>query len=308
MVNSLLFSRPFSSARLSRCALAVVTVLSPSLPSRAFSPSRVANASSSLRMSSSSFTVAQFPCLSDNYGYLLHDPSTGSTCAIDTPCAKTYKKELDKRGWTLTHIFNTHHHSDHQGGNLELKTDGVTIIGPSNEKREIAGIDKAVSGGDVVEFGSFQANVLDAGGHTHGHIAFYFPNQSTVFTGDCLFSLGCGRMFEGNPKQFWSSLERLRGLPDDTLVYCAHEYTESNGKFALSVEPNNQDLVDRMAIVKSKRARNEPTVPSLLGEEKKANPFLRVDMSDEIRENVGVTDSDSAADAFGKVRRAKDNF
>ena len=267
-----------------------------------------AAAATTATSSTNKLAVAQFPCLDDNYGYLLHDPSTGETCAIDTPCAKAYKKELKQRGWKLTHIFNTHHHYDHQGGNLELKTEGVKIIGPKNEKVEIQGIDTAVCGGDVFEFGNFKGSVLDAGGHTHGHIALYFPDQSAVFVGDCLFPLGCGRMFEGNPTQFWSSLERLRNLPDDTYVYSAHEYTESNGRFALSVEPNNQDLVNRMAIVKSKRSRGEPTVPSLIGEEKRANPFLRCDSSSEIQKNVGITASDSPADAFGKVRKAKDNF
>jgi hydroxyacylglutathione hydrolase len=256
----------------------------------------------------STFTVAQFNCLGDNYGYLLHDPSTGETAAVDTPCGKTYKEELERRGWKLTHILNTHHHHDHTGGNLELKEKGVTIVGPVNEKQKIPGIDKPVGDGDAFEFGNSNVVVMDAGGHTKGHVAYYFPDQSKVFVGDCLFSLGCGKMFEGNPIQFWSSLEGLRALPDDTLVYCGHEYTQSNGKFAMSVEPGNKDLVDRVALVKAKRARNEPTVPSLLGEEKKANPFLRVDFSEEIRKNIGVADDDTPAEAFAKLRKAKDNF
>jgi hydroxyacylglutathione hydrolase len=174
-----------SKRKLSTTVLALVS--SAVGPSAAFST-----------MSSSSFAIAQFPCLGDNYGYLLHDPTTGDTCAIDTPCAKTYQNELAKRNWNLTHIFNTHHHSDHQGGNLELKeTGGVTIMGPKNEKRPISGIDYAVAGGDTVKFGGFEAQVLDAGGHTHGHVAYYFPKQGVVFTGDCLFTLGCGKMFEG---------------------------------------------------------------------------------------------------------------
>jgi hydroxyacylglutathione hydrolase len=257
----------------------------------------------------STFTVAQFPCLNDNYGYLLHDPTTGETAAIDTPDAKPYKEELEKRGWKLTHIFNTHHHYDHTGGNVELKeTGGVTIYGPIKEKEKIKGIDKAVGDGDTVQFGPFKAIVIDVGGHTMGHIAFYFPDQKAVFVGDSLFVLGCGKMFEGTAPQFWKSLKGLRDLPDDTVVYCAHEYTASNAKFAMSVEPNNQDLVDQVAIIKAKRARGEPTVPTVLGEEKKANPFLRVDFSEEIRKNIGVTEADSDAEAFGKLRKAKDNF
>jgi hydroxyacylglutathione hydrolase len=149
---------------------------------------------------------------------------------------------------------------------------------------------------------------MDVGGHTLGHIAYYFPEDKTVFVGDSLFALGCGKMFEGTPSQFWTSLKGLRDLPDDTTVYCAHEYTESNAKFALSVEPGNEALQQRAAEIKSKRSRGEPTVPSLLGEEKKTNPFLRADLSEEIRKNVGVKDVDSDADAFGKVRRAKDTF
>eukprot|EP00980_Cylindrotheca_fusiformis_P008739 scaffold1869_cov122-Cylindrotheca_fusiformis.AAC.1 len=212
-----------SPVRFSGCALAFLTVLSPANNHIWASKQQfVSRNTFGNRMSSTvapTFTVAQFPCRSDNYGFLLHDPETGDTCAIDTPCAKNYKRVLDERGWKLTHIFNTHHHLDHQGGNLELKTEGVTIIGPKSETREIAGMDKAVGGGDDVQFGNFKAKVLDAGGHTHGHIAFYFPEQSTLFSGDCLFSLGCGKMFEGNPSQFWSSLERMRNLPDETIVY-----------------------------------------------------------------------------------------
>ncbi len=171
-----------------------------------------------LRMSSN-FTVAQFRSRSDNYGYLLHDPSTGATAAIDTPDARDYEEELTKRGWTLTHIFNTHHHHDHTGGNLQLKKDKVTIIGPTNEQHKIPGIDRAVGGGDEIQFGNFRGKVIDVGGHTKGHIAYYFPDQSKAFVGDSLFSLGCGRMFEGTPDQFWASLKRLRDLPDDTLIY-----------------------------------------------------------------------------------------
>lgn len=195
------------------------------------------------------------------------------------------------------------------GGNEQLKSlGGVKIVGPKNEQSKIPGIDVAVGEGDVVEFGGSSGRVMDVGGHTLGHIAYYFPEEKKVFVGDSLFALGCGKMFEGTPSQFWSSLQRLRNLPDDTTVYCAHEYTESNAKFALSVEPGNQGLQQRVADVKAKRSRGEPTVPSLMGDEKKTNPFLRVDLSDEIRKNVGVKDGDSDSDAFGKVRRAKDTF
>mmetsp|Transcript_10960 Transcript_10960/g.16936 ORF Transcript_10960/g.16936 Transcript_10960/m.16936 type:complete len:344 (-) Transcript_10960:73-1104(-) len=255
-----------------------------------------------------SFTVAQFLCLSDNYGYLIHDDATGHTAAVDTPDAYAYKKELDKRGWKLTHIFNTHHHSDHVGGNLELKTDGVQIYGPAKEQNRIPGIDVAVNEGDTFEFGGTKGTIMDVGGHTLGHIAFHFPDDSAVFVGDALFSLGCGRMFEGTPPQFWNSLKKMRTLPDETTIYCAHEYTESNAKFAASVEPGNAQLMARVAEIKDKRSRGEPTVPSKMGEEKATNPFLRIDISNELRKNVGVVENDSEADAFAKVRRAKDTF
>jgi len=256
------------------------------------------------------YTVAQFPCLGDNYGYLLHDETTGHTAAIDTPCAKTYQAELDKRGWKLTHIFNTHHHWDHTGGNIELKNawNDVKIFGPALEKERIPGIDVPLNEGDKVTFGSSQGDVIDVGGHTKGHIAYHFGETSQAFVGDSLFSLGCGRMFEGNPKQFWESLQKLRSLPDNTQIYCAHEYTESNAKFALSVEPGNADLQARAEIVKELRASGKPTVPTMLRDEKKTNPFLRVDISDEIKKNVGAKEGDSDADVFYRVRVAKDNF
>lgn len=258
----------------------------------------------------STFGIAQFPCLSDNYGFLLHDPETGETAAIDVPCGRTYRSVLDERGWKLTQIFNTHHHNDHTGGNMELKGayDGVTIHGPEAER--IPGIDVKLNGGDDVEFGNgkFKAKVIDVGGHTKGHIAYYFPEQSCVFVGDSLFSLGCGRMFEGTPSQFWASLLRLRQLPPETTVYCAHEYTQANAKFAMSVEPNNSKLAQRVEIIKAKRSRGDSTVPVILSEELETNPFLRVDTSEEIRANIGVQNGDTDAQAFGKLRKAKDNF
>lgn len=285
------------------------------------------------------FQIAQFPCLSDNYGYLIHDVASGHTAAIDTPDAQAYQAELDRRGWTLTHIFNTHHHYDHTGGNMELKQQSaVQVFGPESEK--IPGRDVGLVGGSTVKFGSTQATIIDVGGHTKGHIAYYFENDGTVFVGDSLFSLGCGKMFEGTPDQFWASLKRLRSLPDETVVYwyvsetneclcisfvglillltfshshnsttfSAHEYTMSNAKFAKSVEPNNAELITRIQGIEQLRQANKPTVPSILAEEKRTNPFLRCDISDEIRQNVGVVAGDSEATAFAKVRKAKDMF
>lgn len=238
---------------------------------------------------------------------MIHDPKTGETAAIDTPDADAYKKELSKRGWTLTHILNTHHHHDHVGGNIELKTSGVKIYGPAADGN-IPGMDLPFKDSDTFSFGGAHAKVLDVGGHTVGHIAYYFPEEKCVFAGDSIFALGCGRMFEGTPSQFWTSLQRLRNLPDDTTIYCAHEYTESNARFAMSVEPGNLDLVKRANEVKAKRSRGEPTVPSLMGDEKLTNPFLRGDISSEIRNNVGASDGEDGASVFHKVRLAKDNF
>jgi hydroxyacylglutathione hydrolase len=284
---------------------------------RTFCEAAVSNTNTSNSNNKKMYTVAQFPCLNDNYGYLLHDEETGNTAAIDTPCAKTYQQELDKRGWKLTHIFNTHHHWDHTGGNVELKaaavaaaggTDVIKVYGPAIEKDKIPEIDFALSEGDTVQFGTNEGTIIEVGGHTHGHIAYHFGATAQAFTGDALFSLGCGRMFEGNPTLFWGSLQKLRNLPDNTTIYCGHEYTAANAKFALSVEPGNAHLQARAKQVEEQRAKGEPTVPTLLGEEKKANPFLRVDISEEIRKNVGVEAGDSDAEAFRKVRQAKDSF
>jgi hydroxyacylglutathione hydrolase len=278
--------------------------------------SRMASSSSSTTTSclaagaDSSLTVAQFPCLNDNYGYLVHDNATGETAAIDTPCAATYRQVLQERGWKLTHILNTHHHWDHVGGNVDLKQDGVKVFGPATE--DIPEKDVSLKGGDTFDFGSAaKVQVFDVGGHTKGHIAYYFTERESkrlLFCGDSLFALGCGRMFEGTPAQFWTSLQTLRSFPDDTLVYCAHEYTESNARFALSIEPGNAELQARALDVKQKRSSGQPTVPSTLGEEKRTNPFLRVDCSEEIRRNVGVQSDDTDAEAFRKVRLAKDQF
>jgi len=189
---------------------------------------------------------------------------------------------------------------------MELKTEGVQVYGPASEK--IPGMDVALKDKDTVSFAGENAVVMDVGGHTLGHIAYYFPTQKTAFVGDSLFALGCGRMFEGTPQQYWTTLQSLRNLPDDTVIYCAHEYTESNARFAMSVEPGNPYLVKRVEEIQVKRARGEPTVPSLMGEEKATNPFLRGDVSSEIRKNVGASEGDDGATIFHKIRLGKDRF
>ncbi|MFN3237141.1 MAG: hydroxyacylglutathione hydrolase [Pseudomonadales bacterium] len=251
--------------------------------------------------------VFQFPCLSDNYGYLIHDPANNLTAAIDTPEVAPINQALEAKGWELTHILNTHHHFDHAGGNLELKQQwGCTIVGAKNDAARIPGIDIELSDGDTFQFGDYTATIFDVSGHTLGHIAFYFPSEEVLFSGDALFALGCGRLFEGSPAQMWNSLQKLKALPDSTTVYCAHEYTAANAAFALSVEPDNKDLQARCAEIKALRAANKPTVPSNLGVEKATNPFLRPDSPD-LQKVVGL-DGDDLVAVFAETRKRKDNF
>lgn len=251
--------------------------------------------------------VYQFPCLSDNYGYLIHDAKHGLTATIDTPEVGPINAALESKGWKLTHILNTHHHYDHAGGNLELKEQwGCTIVGSGPDADRIPGIDVKVSDGDTYDFGDYTAEVFDVSGHTIGHIAFYFASEDMLFSGDALFALGCGRLFEGTPDQMWTSLQKLKALPDATTVYCAHEYTAANAAFALSVEPDNGALKTRVEEIRQLRAEGKPTVPSNLGVEKATNPFLRPD-SPHLQDTVGVNGSDLVA-VFAETRRRKDNF
>lgn len=252
--------------------------------------------------------IVLVPCLSDNYAPLLHDPTTGATAVVDTPEAGPIARALKDRGWRLTHILNTHHHWDHTGANLELKKQfGCEIVGPAAEAKAIPGIDQQVAEGDEVRIGSFTGRVLDVGGHTLGHIAYHFPNEKALFAGDALFTLGCGRMFEGTFPQFWTSLSKLRDLPDDTVFYCAHEYTASNARFATSVDPNGADLQRRVEVITKLRDKNMPTVPSLLGHEKLTNPFLRAG-TEEMRESMDLPLETQDVQVFAALRRAKDNF
>ncbi|MBS0475396.1 MAG: hydroxyacylglutathione hydrolase, partial [Proteobacteria bacterium] len=187
--------------------------------------------------------IHQFPCLSDNYGYLLHDPETGETTCIDTPDADAYLREAAANGWQITQIWNTHWHPDHAGGNAAIQAaTGCMVIGPQEVERLGAAPNRVVRNGDVVRLGEWDARVIDVGGHTSGHIAYYLPDAAVAFVGDSVFALGCGRMFEGTPDQFWASLERIKALPPATLLYCAHEYTASNARFALHADPDNADL------------------------------------------------------------------
>lgn len=251
--------------------------------------------------------IHQIPVLDDNYVYLAHDPASGATGVVDPAVVDPVMDAAAQKGWNITHIINTHHHGDHTGGNLEIKAStGCTIVGPRADKDRIPGIDIEVGDGDTFMLGEATAQVFDVPGHTNGHIAFWFEDSDALFCGDTLFALGCGRVFEGTMDEMWSSLSKLNALPGSTRIFCAHEYTQANGRFALSVEPNNRALVDRMAEIDNKRQNGIPTVPSTLAEEWETNPFLRPDSAD-LQQTVGLVGSEAAA-VFAETRRRKDNF
>lgn len=258
-------------------------------------------------MGATTLQVHQFPCLGDNYGYLVHDAASGETAVIDTPEVGPIMDALKETGWTLSHILNTHHHFDHAGGNLEIEAKtGCTVVGPRAEAGKIPGIVTKVGDGDEVRLGNQIAKVFDVPGHTAGHIAYWFQDSGIAFVGDTLFALGCGRLFEGTPEQMWSSLQKLMSMPDDTIIYCAHEYTQSNAAFALSVEPQNAALIDRSKQIDTLRAKGKPTVPSTLGLEKQTNPFLRPTSKD-LQETIGKLGA-TTVEVFAETRRLKDNF
>ncbi|MTJ80934.1 MAG: hydroxyacylglutathione hydrolase [Telmatospirillum sp.] len=251
--------------------------------------------------------IEQIPVLSDNYVYLVHDPDSGATAVVDPAVAEPVQDALARHGWTLTHILNTHHHNDHTGGNLALqKATGAVVVGSRQDAQRIPGITVKVGDGDSFLLGSKAAMVMDVPGHTVGHIAYWFPESHALFCGDTLFAMGCGRLFEGSAAQMWASLSKIRSLPDDTAVYCAHEYTQSNARFARTVERDNPDLTARIADIDARRGRGLPTVPSSLGLEKKTNPFLRADV-DSVKRGVGLPDEDPPL-VFAEIRRRKDAF
>jgi len=230
----------------------------------------------------------QFPCRTDNFGVLIHDAASGLTASIDAPETAAVRRALGDMGWRLTHIFTTHHHADHTDGNLELKSEtGCKIVGPRAESAKIPGVDAVYAGGDLLEFGNFKAKVLDTPGHTLGHISLWFEEAKVAFVGDTLFSLGCGRIIEGNPQMMWASLCTLAALPAETSFHCGHEYTEANARFALTIEPGNAALQARAAEVRALRAAGKPTLPATIGAELAANPFLRPH-STEIRKRLAM--------------------
>ncbi|MAK61379.1 MAG: hydroxyacylglutathione hydrolase [Ponticaulis sp.] len=254
----------------------------------------------------SAIEIHMFPCLSDNYGYLVHEPKSGETTCIDTPDADRILSEAGKKSWNITQIWNTHWHPDHAGGNLAIKeaTDCM-IIGPAGEEEKIPGLDRAVHQDSLVNLGHVEARVLDVPGHTAGHIAFHLPDEDVAFVGDTLFALGCGRLFEGTPEQMVHSLAKLKALPGETTIYCAHEYTAANAKFALSVEPNNPALRSYASDVARLRSEQKPTVPTILSKELNANPFLRADVPS-LQTAMGHVGDEVAT--FAEIRSRKDNF
>jgi hydroxyacylglutathione hydrolase len=250
------------------------------------------------------FEIFQFPILADNYAVLLHHADTGQTASVDAADANTIAGALRERGWTLTDIFVTHHHGDHTAGVAALKElSGATVHGPAADTVEIPALDKPLKGGARFRFSGTEILVIDAPGHTRGHIVYHLPQDRLAFVGDVLFSLGCGRVIEGTMEQMWTSLDTLRRLPPETTVYCGHEYTLANARFALTVEPGNAALQKRAEEVAALRAKSLPTLPTTIAAERAANPFLRPE-SAEIRKGVGMRDA-TDAEVFAELRERK---
>ncbi len=253
------------------------------------------------------FEIVLVPALSDNYVYLAHDADSGATAVVDPAEAPPVIAALEARGWNLTHILNTHHHGDHIGGNKELVARyGPVLVGPRAETARIPGMDITVGEGDRVDVAGHEGVVYETPGHTSGHIAFWFADSDALFCGDTLFALGCGRVFEGTMAQMWDSMAKLRGLPGTARIYCGHEYTLSNARFALSVDPDNARLQARARAFEETRARGEPTIPAVLADERDTNPFLRAD-DPGFAAVLGMPGADPVA-VFAETRGRKDRF
>lgn len=251
--------------------------------------------------------IVQLAVLDDNYIYLIHDPESGETVVVDPAIAPPVLDKLSEKGWQLKYILNTHHHWDHVGGNLEIKAKtGCQIIASDADRDRIPGIDIAVTEGDSVALGRHQAKILFTPGHTRGHIVYYFAEDNLLFCGDTLFVMGCGRLFEGSAEQLWHSLQKLKSLPESTKLYCTHEYTQTNGRFALSLEPDNERLQQKMKQVDQLRARGQSTVPSTIAEELATNPFFR-ETSPALQETLKMRGHQDV-DIFARIRKLKDSY
>lgn len=253
------------------------------------------------------YDLITIPCLSDNYAYLLRDHDSGEVAVIDVPEAGPILKELEGRGWSATQVWLTHHHWDHIDGLPDLlAVHPAKVVGAKADTHRLPKLDLAVSEGDTVSLGALQAEVLDVSGHTIGHIALYVPKAGVAFTADSLMALGCGRLFEGTPDQMWASMQKLMALPADTVICSGHEYTASNAKFALTVDPDNAALISRSNDIQAAREKGLPTVPSKLSTELETNPFLRP-ADPGIRATLGMQDATDAA-VFTEIRKRKDSF
>lgn len=232
--------------------------------------------------------IHQFPCREDNYGVLVHDPETGSTVAIDAPDAVEIERQLEEKGWQLSHILTTHHHGDHTAGNAALKArTGCTIVGPGAEAHCIPALDRGVVEGDVLGFAGHEVRVMETPGHTAGHVSYWWASINAAFVGDTLFAMGCGRVFEGSYETMWASLGKIAALPPSTRLYCGHEYTVANARFALTIEPDNAALRQRARECEALRAEGQPTLPTVLELERATNPFLRAGIP-AIKERMGL--------------------
>lgn len=252
-------------------------------------------------------TLLTIPCLTDNYAYLIHDEASGDTAVVDVPEAAPILRALNQKGWTLSHVLITHHHHDHIGGIPELLSSApAKVVGCAEDAHRLPPLDIAVSEGDSIRIGHEEAAVLDVSGHCQGHIAYYLPNSALAFTGDSLMALGCGRIFEGTPPQMWQSLSKIAAFPPETTICSGHEYTAANAKFALTIDPDNPELISRASEVNAARAEGRPTVPSTLDEELNTNPFLRAG-DPAIRARLGMQ-SNSDAEVFAEIRARKDKF
>ncbi|TDW19727.1 hydroxyacylglutathione hydrolase [Rhizobium azibense] len=248
-----------------------------------------------------------FLCRSDNFGVLVHDPESGLTASIDAPEEAAVAAAAKRRSWKISHIFTTHHHTDHVEGNLALKEQfGCEIIGPVNEAVAIPGLDKSMADGDSFFFGDHVVNVIETPGHTVGHICYHFADDKLLFAADTVFALGCGRLLERPAADMWHSLQKLAVLPDETAIYFGHEYTLSNARFALTIDPDNERLKTRVAEIEALRAEGRFTIPTTLGLEKETNPFLRA-ADPAIRRNL-LMESKTDEEVFAEIRRRKDKF